>query len=61
MANTSIPLLGPTPAMKDMYEWRTESEISRPKLKMEKGEWVTVVGWLEGKAPERINRVSRTI
>jgi hypothetical protein len=55
LVNGAIPLLGPSPAVKDLYEGSSsDSGIARPKLRVETGEWVTVIGWLEGTIPDRL-------
>ncbi|KAI9635322.1 uncharacterized protein MKK02DRAFT_44008 [Dioszegia hungarica] len=57
-ANVSVPLMGASPALKDMYETHREGDLGRPRLKFERGEWMCVVGWLEmtpsGGLPEAV-------
>lgn len=58
LANTSVPLLGTSPALRIVKDKGELDNNYRPKLKMEKGEWVSVIGWLEGEAPSHLRDVS---
>ena len=65
LVNTSTPLLGQTPALKPLPQ---DDEYSRPAtmsrsrerqpLSLERGEFVTVVGWLESDQSKLSRQVS---
>ncbi|RSH91626.1 hypothetical protein EHS25_008995 [Saitozyma podzolica] len=76
LVNASIPLLGKSPAAKDVSEAYgsgragtqgpqelsvsmlegigSAGPINRERLRIERGEWICVVGWLEGEVSRRI-------
>lgn len=38
-----------------------QSKVKREKLKMDKGEWVNVIGWLGGETPKGMSNVSGVV